>query len=95
MAILEQLEHFSGHPGYVVKLNFGKQFSADLRPLGNPMVSCQVLPDFMVGFESEKGGKDRNRLIPEKVQSRLRRAAHFSACSIADKFVAAPQAEKG
>ena len=38
-----------------------------------------MLPDFKVGFKSGKGEKDRNRLIPEKVQSRLRREAHLSA----------------
>ena len=83
-----QLEHFSGHP----ELNFVGKNSTDLRPLRIPMVSCQVLPDFKVGFESEKGEKGRNHLIPEKVQSRLRRAAHLSVieCSIANNFAAAP-----
>ena len=35
-AVLEKLEHYPGHPGYEVKFNFGKNFSADKRPLGNP-----------------------------------------------------------
>ena len=58
-----------GHPGYVVKLNFGKNFSVVELPLGNPTVSCKVLPDFKVWFESEKGEKDQNCLIPDKEQS--------------------------
>ena len=56
--------------------------------MGNPTVSCQVLPDFNVGFESEKGEKDQNHLITKQVQSRLRRNAHLSSFVKARPFAA-------